>query len=323
MKARRKQISIMDEKDYQILTDEDVYRLLGMQDVIKILEETFRQKAKGNLSSPPRIYVEGGQGALAFTVGASPSQERGLGFRVYSMFKNATERNKQLVAVFDSDTGAFKGAVIGTAVGDLRTGAIGGIAIKYLSRPDARVLGMIGTGTQAVTQLEAAVEVRKFETVLVFSRKTENRLAFARRMSNELKLDVQAVDTAKAAVEPADVLICATISPSPVFDPGWIKPGTHITTIGPKLTQSHELPIEAALGSTLISTDSLAQIEDFGERYFLKGHVPISDFIPLSDIIIGNHSGRSGPEEQTLFCSTGLAGTEVVVASHALSLNQA
>ena len=309
--------------DYQILTDEDIERLLNMEAVLSIVEETFRQKAQGNLIHPPRFIVKGGQGALAFTAGASPNQQHALGFRVYSMFKNSAEKSKQLVAVFDSDNGAFKGVIIGNAVGDMRTGAIGGLAIKYLSRPNSKVLGMLGTGTQAVTQLQAAVQVRAFEEVLVFSRNADARKTFSARMSKELDIDVRAVDKAQAAVEPADVLICATISPEPIFDPDWIKPGTHITTIGPKLIGGHELPIEAATRAGLITTDSLAQIEDFGDKYFLHTHIPLSQYVPLSDIVAKKHPGRTNSEELTLFCSTGLAGTEVAVASQALALNQA
>lgn len=310
------------ENDFQILTDADIRRLLDTDTVIEVIEETFRQMARGNLTYPPRIYVEGEKGALAFTVGDSPNQNQGFGFRVYSMFKNSSGKNKQLVAVFDSDTGAFKGAVIGNLVGKMRTGAIGGVAVKYLSRSNASVLGMIGTGIQAVTQLQAAAAVRNFNKVLVYSRNSEKRGNFAIQMSAELGLDITAVDSAQAVVETADVLICATTSSSPIFDPSWIKPGVHITTIGPKIVQNHELPVEAAIQSDIVTTDTLAQIEDFGERYFLHDHIPLTQYVPLSDIVAGNHPGRTNDEEITLFCSTGLAGTEVAVASHALALNQ-
>lgn len=308
--------------DYQILTDEDIHRLLDMKIVIEIIEESFLQKSLGNFSHPPRIYVEGGQGKLAFTVGASPNQEQGLGFRVYSMFNNTPKKNKQLVAVFDSENGAFKGVVIGTTVGEMRTGAIGGIAIKYLARPDAKVLGLIGTGIQAITQLQAAVEVRNFEKIVVFSRRQENLNRFAKRMAVKLGREILQMNSIKEVVEQADVLLCATTSPKPIFDSAWLKPGTHITTIGPRFVQNHELPISVANQSNLIATDSLAQIEDFGKRYFLHNHIPLTQYIPLSDIVAGKHPGRTNDKHQTLFCSIGLAGTEVAVASHAFTLNQ-
>lgn len=233
--------------EYQILTDEDIHRLLDMKTTIGVVEESFLQQSLGNFSHPPRIYAKGGQGALVFTVGASPNQGQGLGFRVYSMFKDTSIRNEQLVVVFDSENGSFKGAVIGSAVGEMRTGAIGGVAIKYLARTDAKTLGIIGTGVQAVTQLQAAVEVREFEKILVHSRRREAREEFATRMTSELGRKILAMDSSQDVVEQADVLICSTTSTKPIFDPIWLKPGAHITTIGPRFVQDHELPIDLSL----------------------------------------------------------------------------
>lgn len=308
--------------DYQILTDDDIHRLLDMKAVIEIIEESFRQKSEGNFSSPPRILVDGGDGGLMFTVGASPNQDQGLGFRVYSVFNNVTVKGNQLVAVFDSKNGDFKGAVIGTAIGKLRTGAIGGVAVKYLARKDSKVLGILGTGRQAVTQLQATVQVREFEKVFVYSRNKDNREKFAQQMSTELGREILAATSARDVVTQADVLICATISKEPVFDPDWLKSGTHVTTIGPWRSNNHELPLSVAFQSDLISTDSLEQIEDFGEKYFLHNHIPLSRYVSLADIVVEKHPGRTSDEQQTLFCSIGLAGTEVAVASRALKLNE-
>jgi len=307
---------------YQILTDKDIHRLLDMKAVLEIIEESFRQKSEGNFSSPPRILVDGGKGGMMFTVGASPNQDQGMGFRVYSVFKNATVKDNQLVAVFDSGNGTFKGAVIGTSIGKMRTGAIGGTAVKYLSRKDSKTLGLIGTGQQAVTQLQAAAQVRDLEKIFVFSRNKGNRETFAKQMSTELNRAVVAADSAKDVVNQADVLICATISKEPVFDPGWLKPGTHVTTIGPYQPNKHELPLDVAAQSDLISTDSLEQIEDLGERYFLHNYIPLNQFVSLADIVAGKQPGRTSEQQRTLFCSIGLSGTEVAVASHAFKLNE-
>ncbi|MCW8173500.1 hypothetical protein D8S78_22770 [Natrialba swarupiae] len=90
-----------------------------------------------------------------------------------------------------------------------------GVAIKHLARPDSKTLGIIGTGRQARTQLEAAVAVTAFDEIRAFSRTEENRERFAREMGSELEIDIEAVDSAEAAVTGADVLVCATTSPRP------------------------------------------------------------------------------------------------------------
>ena len=308
--------------DYQILTDQDIHRLLDMKAIIEIIEESFRQKSDGSLLIPPRILVDGGKGGMMFTAGASPNQDQEMGFRVNSVFNNASVRDNQLVAVFDSENGVFKGIVIGTAIGQLRTGAIGGVAVKYLSHENSKTLGILGTGRQSVTQLQAVVEVRDFENILIYSRDKKNREEFARKMSSKLDRKITAANSNQEVVEQADVLICATISKEPVFDPEWLKSGAHVTTIGPYRPNNHELPFDVADQSDLISTDSLEQIEDLGEKYFLHNRIPLKKFISLADIVTGKQPGRTSDQQQTLFCSIGLAGTEVAVASRALKLNE-
>jgi len=204
----------------------------------------------------------------------------------------------------------------------MRTGAIGGVAIKYLSREDSKTLGIIGTGRQAITQLQAAVQVRDFDSIFVYSRDKDNKERFAQKMSVELDRDIRATDSVKDVVSQADVLICATISREPVFDPHWLKSGTHVTTMGPYRPNNHELPLDVAAQSDLISTDSLEQIEDLGEKYFLYSHIPFNQFVSLADIVAGKQPGRTDDQQRTLFCSIGLAGTEVAVAAHAFALNR-
>src|SRR5574341_785872 len=109
----------------RVLTDEDVARLLSMTDAIAKIEDALWEHAGGGLMAPPRFDVAGGKGRLVFTAGASTKREKVIGFRVYGSFRGVSTDRDQLVAVFDSDTGALKGIVIGGLIGALRTGAIG------------------------------------------------------------------------------------------------------------------------------------------------------------------------------------------------------
>lgn len=154
---------------YQVLTDSDVLKLTRMKSIIGAIERAFHEKANGTLVSPPRFQLETENGDLVFTAGAATSTENVTGFRVYDTYSNDDPGHEQLVSVFDSETGVFKG-IIGNLLGVLRTGAIGGVAIKVMSRPDAKQLAVIGTGDQAWTQLEAAIAVRDIQRILVYSR---------------------------------------------------------------------------------------------------------------------------------------------------------
>jgi ornithine cyclodeaminase len=308
--------------NYKVLTDADIKHLLSMKDVVEAVELAFKSKAVGALVSPPRFHVDTAKGSLVFTAGAETKACNVIGFRVYDSFhvdsqQRSTDR-VQLVSVFDSETGDFKGVVIGSLIGALRTGALGGVAIKYLSAPESSSVGILGSGFQARTQLEAACAVRNIKFAKVFSPNPQNREAFAAEMSELLKLKVQAVATAQEVVSDVDILICATSSNTPVFDASWLKAGVHINTLGPKLVDSHEISLEVAERCQIICTDSLSQLNAYDPPYFLTGTSEMERVADLSEIIAGRKPNRASSNEMSLFLSVGLAGTEVVVADAAI-----
>jgi ornithine cyclodeaminase len=215
-------------------------------------------------------------------------------------------------------TGALSGIIVGDLIGELRTGAIGGVAVKHMARPDSQILGIIGSGPQARAQLEAAASVLSFQKVTVFSRTAEKRERFAAEMSEKLAIEVRPASSPEEAVREADVLICATSSGTPVFKAEWLKAGVHINTIGPKFTVAHEIEIQVADRSRVIATDSLEQVNAYHPAFFLSDTPHRQRVVELGDIVAGAESGRTSPEDVTLFCSVGLAGTEVVVAAEVI-----
>ncbi|MDO8491581.1 MAG: ornithine cyclodeaminase family protein, partial [Dehalococcoidia bacterium] len=199
-------------------------------------------------------------------------------------------------------------------LGAVRTGAIGGVAIKYMSRPDSMRLGILGSGIQARTQLEAATSVRRFELVKVYSPNAQHRQKFVDEMKAKLRLNIEAVASAEEAVRDADVLVSATPATSPIYQAAWLKPGVHINALGVKFKQAHEIDLDVADRSQVVATDSLAQVEAYGDQFLLSGTPHQKRLIELCDVVAGKKAGRSAPEDITLFCSMGLAGTEVVLA---------
>lgn len=305
---------------YQILTDDDINRSLPMDRVIETIERSLRAKNAGQLIAPPRFSVDAEKGALVFTAGAEIMETHTIGFRVYDSFQSDAPERTQLVAVFDSRTGAFKGLCVGVMIGALRTAAINAIAIKHMSRPDVRRLGILGSGLQARTHFQAAVMVRQFDSAVVYSPTVGHRQAFADELSQKTGIPIKAHSSAEDVVRRAEVLICASTSATPILDAGWLRPGMHINTIGPKFKDRHELPVEAARKSHTIVTDSLQQIDgydSYASPFFLQNTPERNRMIELDELVAGKRKGRSSPDELTLFCSVGLAGTEVVLADAA------
>lgn len=303
---------------YRILTDGDVDALLSMEDAIRKMEDALREKAGGTLTAPPRFRVQAGAGALVFTAGAATGQENVVGFRVYDTFPGDEPDRQQLVAVFNAQTGALVGIVIGDAIGIMRTGALGGVAVKHMASPDARALAILGTGAQARAQLMAAVAVRDFRIIKVYSRDPDRRRHFAEWMSRRLRRDICAVDSARACVEGADVILCATNSPVPVFDAAWVKDGAHINTLGPKYEDAHEIPLELIERSRVMATDSLEQLMAYPEPHIAMRSSQAGRIVEVSDIVAGQFAGRHSANDVTLFFSVGLAGTEVVLGAEVL-----
>ncbi len=270
------------------------------------VREALLAAHSGLLYAPPRVAVDLGGGNLVFTAGRL--EPAGVfGFRAYDTLVGA----EQLVAVWGRDDGRLRALVCGDELGARRTGAIGAVAVDAAARPGAIRLGLVGAGTQAWTQLWAVRAVRPVTTVTVAARRPERAAAFAERAAAKLGVAVRPVTDARDAVSEQDVVIVATNSATPVLEAEWIAPGAHVTTVGPKAVSRHEVPAALAERADVILTDSPAQLAAYPEPHLFAGEPVVS----LGAILAGEVAGRTDPEQITVFCSVGLAGTEVALAA--------
>ncbi len=139
----------------KILQDDDLRDGSFMNVAIDAVENAFLARAHGQTVSPPRHHVSfPGRGDLVLRSVALWEKKPLAGFRVYETFEGT--EHSQIVAVWSADNGRLKGLILGERLGAIRTGAIGGVAIRHLSSPEASVVGVLGSGLQARTQLTAA-----------------------------------------------------------------------------------------------------------------------------------------------------------------------
>lgn len=285
-----------------VITDADITRALTPEISVRAARRALLDSWRGHLASPPRVSADAGAGPLTFTVGGYADGP--VGFRAYGDWPGVSD---QLVALWSG--GELVAVVVGKQLGICRTGALGAVAADVLARPEARTVGVIGSGRQAWSQLWALTAVRPIRSVRVFSPDAGHRERFAGVVRTELHLDASAVGTAKQAVEGADVVVLATSSVSPVIDADWVKPGTHVTTVGPKWSSASETPPALAASAAVLASDSPAQAAAYGEPFFTD-----RPLVHLGSLLDGAASGRGSPADITLYCSTGLAGSEVVIA---------
>ncbi|WP_161882280.1 ornithine cyclodeaminase family protein [Deinococcus alpinitundrae] len=280
----------------KLLTDINV-ACFSVAQAVETMRTVLRLHAQDQLTAPPRLSAAG----LTFTVGATPDA---FGFRVYPNVK--TPRSDQLVAVWNTQ-GQVGGVIVGSALGTLRTSALGAVATDVLARPDAARLGLIGSGTQAKAHALAVATVRPLSQILIYSRDAAHRQKLASEL-RDLGLPAEAAASAEQICAGSDLLTLATSSAQPVIEADWVRPGTHVCTLGPKEKERHELPLELAGRCALIVTDSPAQLEASPDGPILSGAAVRA----LSEYIQNPPPRR--PEDITLFLSVGLAGTEVVLA---------
>ena len=133
--------------------------------------------------------------------------------------------------------------------------------LKYLSNSDSATLGIIGTGNQAPTQLEAICRVRGIKEIRAFSRTPERRESFAKAMSGSLGIEVIAVDSGERAVTGSDIVVCIAASMEPVLRGEWLSAGATVIGAGPTTWRAREVDDEALTRANKIFVDSLEQAQ--------------------------------------------------------------
>jgi ornithine cyclodeaminase/alanine dehydrogenase-like protein (mu-crystallin family) len=238
-----------------------------------------------------------------------------MGLKVYTVAHGAA---RFVVLLYRATTGELAAIIEADFLGQMRTGAATGVATKYMSRLEASSTGIIGTGLQARTQLQAVSEVRKLESVRAFGRDPVRRADFCQEMNERFGLPMIAVASAEEAVRDADIVITMTNTVKPVVSGAWLAPGTHVNAAGANFAFRRELDSDAVSRAGLIAVDSKeqAQIEagDLIEA-FKQDPAGWGRVCELGEIVSGKLPGRNGAEQITLFKSVGIATWDIAVAA--------
>lgn len=296
------------------LTEEDVGRLLTMDMALEAVEEGFRLQAQGKATNRPRGRLRLPGGFFHLMAAAAPGLGV-MGLKAYASLGGPGPRF--FVHLSSSETGELLALMEASRLGQVRTGAASGVATKYMARQDAAVVGVIGAGYQAETQLEAVCKVRPIREARVFSRTPERRQAFARRMSERLALDVKAVEDAEACVRGADIIVTITNSTSPVLLGRWLEAGVHVNAAGANHWLCRELDDEAVGRADLIVADDVeqAKIEAGALMYAVeRGTITWAQVRELWQVVSRELPGRRSQSDVTLFKSLGVALEDVTTA---------
>jgi ornithine cyclodeaminase/alanine dehydrogenase-like protein (mu-crystallin family) len=295
------------------LTESDVQELLPMERALECVEASFVAQGNDRAINRSRERILLPHVSLHYLAGALPDAQQ-VGMKIYTATR---EDARFLVLLFDTESGKLLSLMQGDHLGRIRTGAASGIATKYLARPDASRVGVMGTGRQARTQLRAIAQVRQLTGVKAFGRNQGRLQSFCREMSEELRVPVEPTSSPDEATRFGEILSTATTAQQPVVFGKCLQPGTHVNAIGANAANRRELDDEAVRRAALIAVDSLEQSrKESGDLIQALANLGRSweGVIELQSVVVGKHPGRTSPDQITLFKSHGIALWDVAVA---------
>jgi len=294
-----------------------------MRDTINVLEAAFKEQARGSavMSTRVSVSIPGGAGWM----GVMPAYLGDLGAlstKIVTSFDGNPSKSlptiMATVCLCDPTTGELISVMEGSYLTALRTGGLGGLAARYLSRENAHTVGLVGAGVQARTQLMALAEVRKITSVKVYDILNERADAFATEMQKKLGIEVQSCSRAAEAVRGSDIIVTVSTSKMPVFDGDLIEPGAHISAFGNFKPNERELDSKTVLKSRVFVDSEEAALAEAGDLLIpiREGTIKRSHILgEIGEVLIGSKPGRRSGGDVTLFKSVGIGIQDCAAAS--------
>lgn len=287
------------------VTEEQVRDILSMEACVRIMRQTFAALRGGTASNQPRRRIYLDNGSTLHSMGGVYGKYFGTKF--YS--SNPRHGANFFFFLFDSETARPLAQFEANYLGQIRTGAASGYATDVLAAPEANTLGVIGSGFQAHSQIEAIRCVRALKDVRVWSRDKEKRESFAE--ANQCR----AVDSAEEAVRGADIVVTATPSKDPVIEDSWIvrgEHGVHVNAMGSNREQRRELPSRLIHRADLVAVDSI-EVAKIEAGDLIMAPVDWSD---RRIVDLANIEQRPAGAPITVFKSCGLGVEDVAAAAY-------
>lgn len=301
------------------LTEAEVRELLSMPAALDAVREAFRAWGLDEADCTVRERCQTDQ-AMLHTMSAALKRSGYLGFKAYLTTRQGAHFH---VLLYREGTVPPLAWIEADYLGQIRTGAVSGVATELLARPDTSEVGIFGSGKQARTQLWAVCCVRPVRCVHVYSPNEQHRRLFAEEMSRWLNVEVRPVNRPDLAAADKDLVITATTSREPVLRGDWLAEGTHLNVIGSNFLSKAEIDVVAVRRANVIVVDSKEQARrEAGDFHAAleDGSLHWSDVYELGHIVTGRYSGRRKAEEITLFKSVGIALADVAVAARVYEL---
>ncbi|HEX8817096.1 MAG TPA: ornithine cyclodeaminase family protein [Terriglobales bacterium] len=300
----------------RFLDEPAVRARLSIPALIDAMERALVAFSSGEVQQPVRTVFPFGSdpsyfGSMPCYVPSLPA----LGAKLVTVCRSNAARglgtHQATIIMFDPTTGIVDAVLDGRYITEARTAAASAVSARLLSRKNARILGIIGSGVQARSHVEALSTVRKFDEIRVWSPNADRLRQFA------AETGVRAMPDAESVVRGADIIVTVTASPTPVVENDWVADGTHIIAVGSCTPKHRELDPALVERSRLIVDSRAAALKEAGDVV-----MGIAEGRWTADHIsaeLGELPARKDDREITIFKSLGLAVEDIFAAHLALS----
>lgn len=298
------------------LTEQDVVSLVTIDDAIPALERGLRALGAGDAFNVPKALGAFADGSSMHSLGSGAP---GLGYVGYKNWVHTKRGATALYVLFNASDGSVAAVMEAAALGQIRTAAMTGVGTKWLAARDASEMALIGTGTQAITQVAAVNAVRPLRRLRVWSPTAEKRKAFVAKLAAQFAFDVQESPTLEQAVRNVSLVTLVTRAKDPFLAASMLSPGTHLNAVGAILPTHAEFMQDLFQRTDWIAVDDVTGVQrnsrEFIERF--GGDNQWSAVQPLSDVI-ANDRKRPATCDISMFKAMGMGLSDLSVALMAL-----
>jgi len=314
---------------FRLLTERDVKQVLAMDDLIETMSSALKQFSTGQVTQPVRsvIPVKGaGDDAFYATMPAyvrgtakGPAERSSLGAKLVTVFGGNAARGLHThlasIVLLDPETGALLALMDGRYITEARTAAVSAVSSRLLAKKTATSLAIIGSGVQARSHLEALTRVHRLRQATVWSPTKAHRDRFVEETAGG-PVSVKAVDHAGEAVVGADVIVLATSSSTPVIENGWVKPGSHVISVGAFRPTMREMDPALVVRARLFVDSRTAALVESGDvvQGINEGRISAEHIVAEVGEVVNGADGRRSDTEVTIFKSLGMAVEDVTAA---------
>ena len=295
--------------------------MLTLPDLIESMRTALADYSAGRAQQPLRTVLEIGEHrAFVGIMPASLGNSRAVGAKLVTVFPSNHAKglpsHLATIVLLDPETGALLAIMDGRFITEARTAAVSAVSAEILALPTAGTLGILGSGVQARSHLEALACVRPVRAVRVWSPTEAHRTAFVKNTAHH-GIDIRAAASAREAVEDADLIVVATSSTVAVLENEWVRDGAHICAVGACRPTHRELGAALMARSRLFVDSTIGALAEAGDVVLAiqEGAIGASHIAgELGAVVSGAAAGRQHAEQVTLFKSLGMAVEDVAAA---------